>query len=64
VRRAAQLAEHAQHARIDLPPSLPSRPSSPAHKFKHFPVVRAVNAETNSVYCMWDDEVRRLFTSG
>ena len=29
-----------------------------ADKFKHFPVVRAVNADTNSVYCMWDDEVR------
>lgn len=26
------------------------------YKFKHFPVVRAVNAATNSVYCMWDDE--------
>lgn len=35
--------------------SVPSR----ADKFKHFPVVRAVNAATSSVYCMWDDEVRR-----
>ena len=26
------------------------------YKSKHFPVVRAVNAATRSVYCLWDDE--------
>ncbi|KAL4430802.1 hypothetical protein ABPG75_006058 [Micractinium tetrahymenae] len=26
------------------------------YKYKHFPVVRAVNEKTNSAYCLWDDE--------
>lgn len=29
------------------------------YQYKHFPVVRAVNKETGSAYCLWDDEVGR-----
>lgn len=33
------------------------RPLLRTDRYKHFPVVRAVNPDTGSVYCLWDDEV-------
>lgn len=34
------------------------------YQFKHLPVVRAANERTNSVYCLWDDEVRANVHAG
>ena len=34
------------------------------YQFKHLPVVRAANERTNSVYCLWDDEVRATVHAG
>ncbi len=51
--RQAQGQAHAKPCQTQL--STPP-PAAAARRFKHFPIVRAVDEERRSVFCLWDDE--------